>query len=113
MRLLVCGGREYTDEATLTRVLDAVARKHNIECVIHGDARGADRMAGAWAEKRGILVVKFPANWKKYGDGAGPIRNQQMIDTGKPTAVIAFPGKIGTPNMITKAKAAGIKVWEP
>lgn len=94
-------------------MLDAVSRRHEIECLIHGDATGADRMAGAWAEKRGILVVKFPADWKKYKDGAGPIRNQQMIDTGKPTAVVAFPGKIGTPDMIRRARKAGLKVWEP
>jgi hypothetical protein len=33
----------------------------------------------------------YQADWKRYGR-AGPIRNQEMLDKGKPDVVIACPG---------------------
>ena len=113
MRLLVCGGRDYTDTATLYRVLDAVHKRRSLVCVIHGDARGADRLAGTWAETRGVLIVSFLADWKTNGRAPVRFRKQQMIDHGKPTGVVAFPGGAGTADMIRRAKAVGLKVWEP
>jgi hypothetical protein len=46
------------------------------------------------------------------GKAAGPIRNQRMIDEGKPDLVIAFPGGRGTADMVSRAKKAGIPVQE-
>jgi len=113
MRIIVCGGRDFTDQAALTRVLDRLRTRRTIDAVIEGNQRGADRMAGFWARKRGILNLKFDAEWDRYGKGAGPIRNQRMIDEGKPDGVVAFPGRTGTANMIDLAHKAGIPVWEP
>ena len=39
-------------------------------------------------------------------------RNQWMISNGAPDLVVAFPGGIGTANMIETAKAARIEVLE-
>ena len=80
--------------------------------IIEGDCRGADRMAGCLAAVLGFKQKSFPANWAKYGRAAGPIRNQQMIDEGKPDLVIAFHENLrqstGTKDMLEKALAAGI-----
>jgi hypothetical protein len=78
--------------------------------VIHGGARGVDSMAGAAAAQLKIPIRVFPADWKKNGKAAGPIRNQQMLDEGKPDLVLAFwDGKSrGTEHMIGLAKKAGI-----
>jgi acyl-CoA synthetase (NDP forming) len=57
-------------------------------------------------------VTSFPANWKKHGKSAGPIRNQLMLDVGKPDLVIAFPGGSGTADMIRRARKAGVPVKE-
>jgi YspA, cpYpsA-related SLOG family len=46
MRVLVCGGRDFADSALLYGVLDELNRAKTIICVIEGDARGADRLAG-------------------------------------------------------------------
>ena len=54
----------------------------------------------------------YPADWDTHGRGAGPIRNKQMLEEGKPDLVIAFPGGKGTANMIGQAKEAGIPVRE-
>lgn len=74
-------------------------------------ARGVDSFAAEWAIKFGFKLYKFPAEWDKYGRKAGPIRNQQMLDEGKPDAVIAFPGGTGTADMVRRSEKAGIKVY--
>lgn len=113
MRIIVCGGRDFADQEALNRALDRFAKKHVVDAVIEGNARGADRLAGFWARKHGIQNLKFTANWDAHGNAAGPIRNQKMIDEGKPGGVIAFPGGVGTADMIVRAKKAGLPIWEP
>jgi hypothetical protein len=47
MRVLVCGGRNYTDFPTVYDVLDEIDRKRRITHVITGGAAGADQFATA------------------------------------------------------------------
>lgn len=113
MRILVCGGRDYDDRKALFRALDALLAEVPVELVIHGAARGADTLAGQWAIERNIPVMPFPAKWKTFGNAAGPIRNQEMLDDGKPDGVVVFPGGTGTADMKRKAEKAGLRIWEP
>lgn len=110
MRVLVCGGRDFSDCKRIFDVLDDLARTEVVDCLIEGDERGADRIAGAWAKRRRVDLRLFPADWAKYGRRAGPIRNQQMLDDGRPDLVIAFPGGRGTDDMVRRATAAGVHV---
>lgn len=80
--------------------------------IIHGGANGADSLAHQYAHISGIPVTVYPADWKKHGRGAGPIRNAQMLTEGKPDLVVAFPGGTGTKDMVTRAKRAGVEVLE-
>jgi hypothetical protein len=112
MRVLVCGGREFQDYAALRLLLDAQHEGEPITLLIHGDAMGADRLAGRWARTRGVVVKAFPANWDRDGKAAGPIRNSAMLAEG-PELVIAFPGGRGTADMIRKAMKAGVPVHAP
>lgn len=119
MRLLVCGGRDY-DAAEVFNHLEGfaigdveyVTRQSSVKlsALIHGGARGADEGAAKWGWSEGLRVLEFKADWKKHGKAAGPIRNQKMIDEGRPDAVIAFPGGRGTADMVRRAEAAGIPV---
>lgn len=109
-RLLVCGGRDYADRGHAFATLDRVHRKRPVGLVIHGGARGADTLAGEWAEARGIEVWRFPAMWAQDGKGAGPIRNARMLEVGRPQGVVAFAGGAGTGDMIRRAEAAGVTV---
>lgn len=112
MRVLVCGGRDYDDAVTVDRVLDRVHSRRPITCVIHGGARGADSLAGAWAKRRGVRVEEYPADWKRYGRAAGMIRNAEMLRAGRPDRVVAFPGGRGTAGMKRLARTAGVPVEE-
>jgi len=69
-------------------------------------------LAHDWARARMIQVRCYNADWQRHGRGAGPIRNQAMLDDGKPHLVIAFPGGRGTVDMIRRAKAAAVAVAE-
>lgn len=109
MKVLVCGGRDFLDRQLAYRTLDEHAAGALI--IIHGDARGADQLAGDWARLRGKVIVACPADWNTYGKGAGPIRNQQMLDK-KPDVVVAFPGGHGTQDMVMRALRAGVRVVE-
>jgi hypothetical protein len=122
--MLVCGGRTYDDRGALWKALDAAHNKRPITLLIHGDCGqvdpetgrvicGADKLAGVWADARGIKVKAVPADWKGRGRKAGPERNQQMLVEFKPEVVIAFPGGSGTADMCARAQAAGIPVWRP
>jgi len=112
-RILVCGGRDFADYDAVGRFLDMARAKYWDLVIIHGAARGADSLAGYWAKANHIPVEEYPADWKQHGKGAGSIRNQRMLDEGRPDAVLAFPGGVGTADMIRRARAAGLPVWEP
>lgn len=109
MKVLVCGGRDYADKMALWHTLDAFGPPEITE-VISGMARGADMLAAEWAIRFKFTLHKFPADWEKHGKRAGMVRNQQMLDEGKPDAVIAFPGGRGTADMVRRAERAGIMV---
>ena len=109
MKILVCGGRDYNKKEVVYNVLDLMY--DNIQCIVHGGARGVDSLAQTWAEERGVKTLVFPADWEKYGKSAGPIRNKQMLDENPDLmGVLAFPGGNGTKNMINLAVNRNISV---
>lgn len=113
-KILVCGGRDYTNKERLYSFLDKVYEQlsHKNITIIHGGARGADYLAGEWASEKSVTIEVFYANWDTYKKAAGAIRNQVMLKEGKPDVVIAFKGGKGTKNMVDISKKAGIIVYE-
>jgi YspA, cpYpsA-related SLOG family len=109
-KVLVCGGRDYTNICKVYDTLNSLSVYGQIVEVIEGGATGADAWAGNWAEQKKIKHTVFLADWEKHGKNAGPIRNRQMLEEGKPDLVIAFPGGKGTANMVKLAKDAGVQV---
>lgn len=112
MRVIVCGGREYNDRARIFAALDLLHSRRPISVLVHGDARGADRLAGEWARERGVQVEAHPGDWLIYKNMAGPMRNLHMARLGA-DLVVAFPGGKGTAHMIATAGRHGIRVWQP
>lgn len=110
MKVLVCGGRDYIDEVTVINTLNGIEPK--IKLLIHGNSPGADTLADRWAMHNGVQVARFPANWTRFGDAAGPIRNGEMVRWLSPDLVIAFPGGKGTASMAGIARRVGIRVME-
>jgi len=107
-RILVCGGVTFADEELLTETLDRVIADEKV-MIVSGGAKGADALAEKYAKDRNIKIKVFPAEWKKYGKGAGPIRNRQMLDfvsqKESPLVVAFWNGKSrGTKNTIETAR---------
>lgn len=126
MRLIVCGGRDFGLQVPVSDPLHQKRKNEELFIwikmnelylalkkdlvVITGNAKGVDQNVERWAEHSGVQNEIYPANWKLHGRAAGPIRNQQMLDEGKPDGVIAFPGGNGTAHMCRIAEKAGLKV---
>jgi len=106
MRLLVCGGRDFTNYAVLALAI----MRLEPTVIIAGAARGADRLAATYARTHGITLEEYPADWDQYGKRAGFIRNSQMLTEGKPDMVLAMPGGVGTRMMVEIATKAGVPV---
>lgn len=109
MRILCCGDRNWT---SISKIRTRLEEYRNTDTtIIHGNARGADRLSAQVAMELGLKVLSFPAQWERYGKAAGPIRNQQMLDEGSPELVIAFHNDIenskGTKDMLNRAKVSG------
>ncbi len=108
MRTIIAGSRQMTDEILLIETLVRLAWP--ITEVISGGAFGADRLGEAWAARHGIPVRRFPADWTRYGKGAGPVRNREMVLAAD--ALVAFwDGRsAGTRNMIELARKQHLQV---
>jgi hypothetical protein len=111
-RVLVCGGRDYADRARVWAELDRLNAERPIDCLVHGDASGADRLAADWATHNCPSRWAFPAEWNRYGKRAGPLRNARMLQDAKPDLVVAFPGGRGTADMVKRARESGVRTIE-
>lgn len=119
-RILVCGGRYYNNKTKVFDTLDELKQiQDNIAQffteqirlkIIQGGATGADKLAYLWAKHNGIEQDQYDADWKLYGNSAGPIRNEMMLKFGKPHLVVAFDGGAGTKNMIQLAEKYNVSV---
>lgn len=113
MRVLICGGRNYWDISAAEAFLTEWSGDLSITCVITGGARGADTIGHNWAIDKGFKTEIYIADWVAHQRKAGPLRNIQMLNEGKPDVVIAFPGGKGTEHMKAIARKAGVPVIEP
>jgi hypothetical protein len=109
LRILICGDRNWTDchlvRYVVWKLCDKV--KATKVTVIEGEARGADTCGRIAAQHFGYDLDPYPAQWKFYGAGAGPIRNSQQLREGQPDIVVGFHDDIsassGTIDMLNKS----------
>jgi hypothetical protein len=101
----IIGTRRRDDENTLwllRGVIDAIYEDGDIICS-GGCPKGGDRMAEVIAEERGLSILIHYPNWKKYGRGAGFVRNGKIAASSDViVAVVAEDRKGGTEDTIKK-----------
>ena len=120
-KIIICGGRHFDDYEALEKVVDKVISELKLTSqeieIVSGHCQGTDLLGELYAEKHGLKCTVFPANWKKFGKAAGPIRNSEMIkyisDSENP-AVIALvgPNAKGTMDTVNKAIKARFSVYK-
>lgn len=101
MRVIVCGSRGWNNRKRIARALAALPPD---SVIVHGDARGADRIAAEEAGKLGLEVESHPAMWDQVGRRAGPLRNEEMARLGADHCLAFWDGRSkGTGDMIERA----------
>jgi YspA, cpYpsA-related SLOG family len=107
-RVIICGSRGWSDRQRIEERLfylppDAV--------IVHGAARGVDRIAHQEAEKAGFLLEPHPAEWERYGKRAGFIRNEEMANLGADLLIAFWDGRSrGTLDMMERCAKYGIPI---
>jgi hypothetical protein len=101
MKAIVAGSRTFHDYNRLNEVLSNC--EPPITEVVSGTAPGADRLGEVWANKNNIPITRFPANWGKFGKGAGLIRNEAMAKYAEVLYAFWDGESKGTANMIEQA----------
>lgn len=83
MRVLVTSSRNYRLGWLVVAVLDQIHTEHPGMTLVHGACKeGGDATADRWAIRRGVLVERHPAEWRRFGRSAGPRRNEHMVGLG-------------------------------
>lgn len=112
VRVIVAGSRTFNNFSMLEHELMMYFKENQLHRsdveIISGTANGADKLGEKFAEKYGLKLTKFPANWDKNGKSAGYIRNEEMAKyaCAEKGILMAFWDNVsnGTKNMINLAK---------
>ena len=80
--------------------LENIRQRHTVTEIVSGAARGVDTLGEMYAEKYGISLKRFPADWNTHKRAAGPIRNAQMAEYGDCLLAFWDGSSKGTKNMI-------------
>jgi len=105
MKVIIAGSRTFTDYEQVRQVLGP--SRHHIAQVLHGGARGADRLGFLWALKHGVPSRCYRADWQRYGRSAGVRRNQQLAEAGDVLVAFWDGQSPGTADMIRRMQALG------
>lgn len=105
MKYAVIGGRDFVDYELLEKTLNDIC---TISFIISGGAKGTDQLAEHYSTENGINTMIFRPDWKKYGRGAGVVRNKKIIENSD-ICVAFWDGKSkGTQSSINIAKKLNI-----
>lgn len=112
MKTIIAGSRTLGQKEVTDAIAQALLSDKDwvITQVVCGCANGVDKAGEAWAREGNIPVRHFPADWRRYGRGAGPIRNRLMAEYAD-ALIAVWDGKSkGTLNMLHEAKKRGLKI---
>lgn len=114
MKLIIAGGRDFSSLNSFGFIDYCITRSpfRGIKEIVSGCAEGIDAEGEHWASHRMVRVKKFPADWKKHGKKAGPLRNKKMAEYADALLLIWDGESKGSSSMRKEAKKAGIPIFE-
>jgi len=116
-KIIIAGGRHFNDYALLKKTVDEAIT--NIKSILKGEvdieivsggATGADSLGEKYATEHGYQIKRFPADWAKYGNAAGPIRNREMAAYSDCLICFWNGYSRGTKNMLDEAKKKDLTI---
>lgn len=111
IKIIVAGGREFDDYPLLENRIDHIIKNiknTNSITIVSGGARGADSLGEKYAKEHKLNLEKYPAEWDKFKNEAGPIRNQYMSWCSSHLIAFWDEESRGTKSMISMAKNDGL-----
>ena len=127
-KLIIAGGRDFMDKTLLKESISEYIKENALELadltVVSGHNvtskydkelhtylyYGADRLGEDFAVENNLQINLYPADWKRHGKAAGPIRNRQMAATADGLLAFWDGQSRGTKSMIEFAKQKGLVV---
>jgi hypothetical protein len=109
MKLIIAGSRNITDYEKLLSAVKLLEKKPSE--ILSGTAKGVDSMGERWAKENNITVVKYPANWDKYGKSAGYRRNVEMAENADALLLIWDGESKGSKHMLDIAQKKDMAVY--
>lgn len=109
MRTIIAGSRKGPTAAHIDLAMSECGWSPTI--VVSGRAPGADRLGEDWAVAHQIPIDLFPANWKRYGNAAGCLRNTKMAENADALVAIWDGQSNGTRHMISEAHRLNLRVY--
>lgn len=110
-KLIIAGSRGFNNYSFLKEKVDFLLKNVNEEIeIVSGTAQGADRLGERYANENGFKLKCFPANWDKFGNAAGYIRNQDMAEYANACVVFWVNNSKGTKHMIDLAEKHKLKL---
>ncbi len=108
--IIIAGCRNYSNYKEAKEfILSCISeyKKTDRLTILSGGCKGADLLGEHFAKEKGFSIKYYPADWKKFGKAAGPIRNKKMVEDCH--GVICFwDGKSkGTASLLQFAQKAG------
>jgi hypothetical protein len=113
-RVLVTGSRDWIDRDVILNAFSGLPFRHGtLPVVVHGDCKGADRLAELVAERVfGWKTEGHPAIWRPngiYNPQAGLLRNRKMVELGADICLAFIKnGSRGATHCAGLAEEAGI-----
>lgn len=78
MKVVIAGSRSITDYSVVKYAIELSG--FDITTVVSGTAKGVDKLGEKFAEDNNLNIIRFPANWSKFGRAAGFYRNWDMAE---------------------------------
>lgn len=114
LRLIIAGSRSITQRGWVHEAIDKTIAEldtppSSVE-IVSGGALGVDTLGEDWAVHNGAKLRRMPADWVRYGKGAGFVRNRQMGIYASHLQSFWNGSSSGTRDMNEFAKTAGLWV---
>lgn len=115
MRVIITGDRAWYCPDLAHEVVGRLLLKYGPALtVIHGAASGVDAAFAEACSDLDVTQERHPADWDRYGKGAGPRRNAEIISAGADLCIAVhrfLPNSKGTKDAVQRAIAAGIPTY--